>query len=49
LFSGIILNLSAYAAFFIPWKQHPLLMGIVSLIAVLVPGILLYFKHKQNV
>jgi hypothetical protein len=25
------------------------LMGIVSLIAVLVPGILLYFKHKQNV
>ena len=49
LFSGIILNLSAYAAFFIPWKQHPLLMGIVSLIAVLISGILLYFKHNQNV
>ena len=49
LFSGVILNLSAYAAFFIPWKQHPLLTGFVSLIAFLVPGILLYFKHKQDV
>ena len=48
LFCGIVLNLSAYAAFFIPWKQHPLLMGIVSLFAFLLPGILLYLKQKKH-
>ena len=46
LFSGIVLNLSAYAAFFVPWKQHPLLMGMVSLVAFLLPGLLLHYKHK---
>ena len=48
LFCGIVLNLSAYAAFFVPWKQHPLLMGIVSLFAFLLPGILLYLKQKKH-
>jgi hypothetical protein len=48
LFSGIVLNLSAYAAFFVPWKQHPLLMGMVSLVAFLLPGLLLHYKHKRQ-
>ena len=48
LFCGIVVNLGAYAAFFIPWKQHPLLMGIVSLFAFLLPGILLHFKQKKQ-
>ena len=48
LFSGIVLNLSTYAAFFVPWKQHPLLMGMVSLVAFLLPGLLLHYKHKRQ-
>lgn len=47
LFCGIVLNISAYVAFFIPWKQHPLLMGVVALVAFLGPGIVLHLKHKK--
>ena len=48
LFCGVILNLGAYAAFFIPWKQHPILMGIVALVTFLLPGLLLHYKHKKK-
>jgi hypothetical protein len=48
LFCGIILNLSSYVAFFIPWKHHPLLMGIVSILALLLPGLLLRYMHKNQ-
>ena len=48
LFCGIVLNLSAYAAFFVPWKQHPLLMGMVSMVTFLLPGLLLHYKHKRQ-
>jgi hypothetical protein len=48
LISGIVLNLSAYAAFFVPWKQHPLLMGMVSMVTFLLPGLLLHYKHKRQ-
>ena len=47
LFCGLVLNISAYTAFFIPLKQHPLLMGTVSLVAFLLPGIILHFKNKN--
>ena len=48
LFCGILLNLGAYAAFFIPWKQHSILMGVVALVAFLLPGLLLHYKHKKK-
>lgn len=49
LFCGIVINLSAYAAFFVPWKQHhPLLIGMVSLVDFLLPGLLLHYKHKRQ-
>lgn len=48
LFCGIILNLSSYVAFFIPWKHHPLLMEIVSILALLLPGLLLRYIHKNQ-
>ena len=47
LFCGIVLNISAYVAFFVPWKHHPLLMGVVALVAFLGPGIVLHLKHKK--
>lgn len=51
LFSGMFINLSAFLCFYIDWAYQPLLMGIVSIIAVLIPGILLMLQHKgkQNV
>ena len=47
LFCGIVLNISAYVAFFVPWKHHPLLMGVVALVAFFGPGIVLHLKHKK--
>ncbi len=46
--SGILLNLGAYIAWFTPWKYQPLLMGILSLVALLIPGILLHLKEKNQ-
>ena len=48
LFCGIMLNLSAFVAFYVPWKHQPLLMGVVSLVAFLIPGIVLPLKHKKE-
>lgn len=51
LYSGILINISAFISFKLDWIYHPLLMGIVSIIALLIPGILLMLKHnkKRNV
>ena len=43
-----MLNLSAYIAFFIPWKNQALFMGIIAILTLLIPGILLRIKHKKN-
>lgn len=48
LYCGIMLNLSAYIAFFIPWKNQALFMGIIAILTFLIPGILLRIKHKKN-
>ncbi|OQX97432.1 MAG: hypothetical protein B6I20_12645 [Bacteroidetes bacterium 4572_117] len=48
LFSGIFINISAFLCFYLEWIYHPLLMGIVSIIAVLIPGIILMVQHKRK-
>ena len=48
LFSGIIINLSAFAGFYIPILYQPLLMGIVAIIAVFIPGIILMVQYKRK-
>jgi hypothetical protein len=48
LYCGLILNASAYVAFFIPWKHQPLFMGIIALLTFLIPGILLRIKHQKR-
>lgn len=48
LFSGVFINISALLCFKIDWIYHPLLMGIVSIVAILIPGIILMFQHKRN-
>lgn len=48
LYCGIMLNLGAYIAFFIPWKNQALFMGIIAILTFLIPGILLRIKHKKN-
>jgi hypothetical protein len=48
LFSGIFINLSAFICFKIDWIYQPLLMGIVSIIAIFIPGIILMLQHKRK-
>lgn len=48
LFSGILINLSAFAGFYIPILYQPLLMGIVAIIAVFIPGIILMVQYKKK-
>jgi hypothetical protein len=48
LLSGLFINLSAFICFQIDWIFRPLLMGIVSVVAVLIPGVLLMIKHKRR-
>lgn len=52
LFSGIFINFSAFICFTIDWMYQPLLMSVVSVVAILIPGIVLmikYNKQKENV
>lgn len=48
---GIIINISGFIGFKMDWIYQPLLMGLVSLIAVFIPGIILMIRHnkKENV
>jgi hypothetical protein len=48
LFSGLFINFSAFVCFYLEWVYHPLLMGIVSIVAVLIPGISLMVQHKRK-
>jgi hypothetical protein len=48
LFSGILINLSAFAGFYIPILYQPLLMGIVAIVAVFIPGIILMVQYKRK-
>ena len=48
LFSGLILHLGGYWAFFLPWEQQPLLMEVLGLLAILLPGIVLSIQHRKQ-
>jgi hypothetical protein len=48
IFSGIIINISAFVCIHLPWLYHPLLMSIVSLFFILTPGIVLKIKSLRN-
>ncbi len=48
LYSGIIIGLSAFLGFYLEWVYLPLLMGIVAIIAILIPGIILMLQHKRK-
>jgi len=51
LYSGFFIGFSAFLCFYLDSIYHPLLMGIVSIIAILIPGIVLMIQHnkKENV
>ena len=48
LFSGLVLNVAAYLNFFINWKEQILLMGGISILAILLPGVFLYLKKRKQ-
>jgi len=48
LYSGVIINFAGLACFKLEWIYQPLLLGIVSAIAILIPGIILMVEHKKR-
>lgn len=51
IFSGIIINLAGFFCFYLKWFDQPLFAGIISLLAIFIPGIILTIqaKKKENV
>jgi hypothetical protein len=50
IIGAIVLNIIGFATFYFDWQYHPLLMSIGSIIAFLVPGLLLNRnKRKKHV
>jgi len=48
LYSGIFIGFSAFLSFYLEWIYQPLLMGVVSIITILIPGIILMVQHKRK-
>jgi hypothetical protein len=48
LYSGVIINFAGIVCFRLEWIYQPLLLGIVSAIAILLPGIILMVEHKKR-
>ena len=48
LYSGIFIGFSAFLGFYLEWIYQPLLMGVVSIITILIPGIILMVQHKRK-
>ncbi len=48
LVSGIIMNLAGLFCFSLAWMYQPLLLGIVSAVTILIPGIILMVEHKRK-
>jgi hypothetical protein len=49
IYSGTLINISAFVCFYIDWIYQPLLMSIVSILAFFIPGLLLMIKYKKAV
>ena len=48
IIGGILLNLFGYAAFYINWQYQPLMFTAGSLVALIIPGILLNKNKKHD-
>ncbi len=47
-YSGIVVNISAFVCFYLDWIYHSLLMGVVAIVAMLIPGIILVIQNKKD-
>ncbi len=48
LVAGIMMNLSGLFCFSVTWSYQPLLLGIVSAVTILLPGIILMAEQKKR-
>lgn len=48
IIGGIVLNVIAFIPFLIDWQYHFLIMTAGSVIALIIPGILLHIEHKKE-
>lgn len=48
VFSGVLINLSAFVCIHLPWEFHSLILSVVSLLFVLGPGLVFRIKRKKT-
>jgi hypothetical protein len=48
VYSGMFIGISAFSGYYLEWIIQPLLMGVVSIITILIPGIILMVQHKRK-
>ncbi len=48
LYAGIAINISGLVCFNLAWIYHPLLSGVVAIIAIFIPGLILMIQHKNR-
>ena len=48
IIGGILLNLIGFALFYLDFEYHPLIMSIASVIALIIPGILLNIDQRRE-
>ena len=48
LLAGLVTNIAAFICFHLDWQFHPLLAGIVAIVAIFVPGMMIMLKHKKS-
>lgn len=48
IISGILINIIAYITFFVDREFHPLILTLVSLLALVIPGFILKYSEKES-
>lgn len=48
IWAGIELNLAGILCFFIDWEYHALVMAIATFFGILVPGLILRYRHQNR-
>jgi len=48
LISGLVINFAGLICFGLEWIYQPLLLGVVSVVALFIPGLILIVQHKRR-
>lgn len=48
VYAGILINVSAFVCFLLPWDDQPLLMGLIALVSIFGPGLKMHMDYKRR-